>query len=824
MALIFRKSFLVLLLCLSAASTAWGAAPDLIPTVLTAPASVVTEHQMEVSWTVENQGNGEAHAYWYDRLHLSQDDVLDGEDRTLDSFYRTQVLASGGSYTPTRTVTIPKVPAGTYYLIIATDVTNSVYEADETNNVLAAVPVEILTPDLIPTGLTAPASVVTEHRVEVSWTVENQGDGEAHGYWYDRLHLSQDDVLDGEDRTLDSFYRAQVLAVGESYTPTRTVTIPKVPAGTYYLIVATDVTNSVYEADETNNVLAAVPVEILTPDLIPTGLTAPASLVTEHQMEVSWTVENQGNGEAHAYWYDRLHLSQDDVLDGEDRTLDSFYRTQVLASGGSYTPTRTVTIPKVPAGTYYLIVATDVTNSVYEADETNNVLAAVPVEILTPDLIPRVLTAPASVVTEHRVEVSWTVENRGTGEGQASWYDQLYLSEDDVLDGEDRTLDSFYRTQALASGGSYTPTRTVTIPKVPAGTYYLIVATDVTNSVYEADETNNVLAAVPVEILTPDLIPTGLTAPASVVTEHQMEVSWTVENQGDGEAHGYWYDRLHLSQDDVLDGEDRTLDSFYRTQVLAVGGSYTPTRTVTIPKVPAGTYYLIVATDVTNSVYEADETNNVLAAVPVEILTPDLIPRVLTAPASVVTEHRVEVSWTVENRGTGEGQASWYDQLYLSEDDVLDGEDRTLDSFYRTQALASGGSYTPTRTVTIPKVPAGTYYLIVATDVTNSVYEADETNNVTSWEIYVSAIEAFRIVAIAPAATGRLRLDFTNDAGRMYGLESRDSMGEGDWSAEQFFLSEDGTEPRSDILGTGDVLSIYVEPTASRGFYRMVGQ
>jgi subtilase family serine protease len=279
---------------------------------------------------------------------------------------------------------------------------------------------------------------------------------------------------------------------------------------------------------------------------------------------------------------------------------------------------------------------------------------------------------------------------------------------------------------------------------------------------------------------------------------------------------------LYLSEDDVLDGEDRQLASVSRSQAVAPGESYSPTRTVTIPNVPAGTYYLIVRTDVYDYVYEADETNNVLAAVPVDILTPDLIPVGLTAPASVVTEHQVEVSWTVENQGTGEAQASWYDVLYLSEDDVLDGEDRQLASVSRSQAVAPGESYSPTRTVTIPKVPAGTYYLIVRTDVYDYVYEADETNNVTSREIYVSSIETFRIVTIAATAGGRLRIDFTNDAGRLYGLESRDSMGEGDWAAEQFFLTEGATEPRSEILGTGDVLSIYVSPTANSGFYRMV--
>lgn len=61
----------------------------------------------------------------------------------------------------------------------------------------------------------------------------------------------------------------------------------------------------------------------------------------------------------------------------------------------------------------------------------------------------------------------------------------------------------------------------------------------------------------------PDLIPTALTAPASAVSDHQIEVSWTVENQGAGEAKGPWYDRIYFSTDGVWDGQDTILSSFF---------------------------------------------------------------------------------------------------------------------------------------------------------------------------------------------------------------------------------------------------------------------
>jgi len=55
--LVSRKSFPVLLVLshLAVLCAGW-AQPDLAPTGLTAPSPVVTQHQMDVAWAVENQG------------------------------------------------------------------------------------------------------------------------------------------------------------------------------------------------------------------------------------------------------------------------------------------------------------------------------------------------------------------------------------------------------------------------------------------------------------------------------------------------------------------------------------------------------------------------------------------------------------------------------------------------------------------------------------------------------------------------------------------------------------------------------------------------
>ncbi len=108
----------------------------------------------------------------------------------------------------------------------------------------------------------------------------------------------------------------------------------------------------------------------------------------------------------------------------------------------------------------------------------------------------------------------------------------------------------------------------------------------------------------------PDLVPTAFTVPASVGAGYWIETSWTVENQGDGEAQPYWYDFVYFSTDNVWDNQDTELPGFMRTDALAVGASYSQTRRSWLPQVPAGTYYLMVRIDRGNSVYESNEANN----------------------------------------------------------------------------------------------------------------------------------------------------------------------------------------------------------------------
>jgi hypothetical protein len=181
----------------------------------------------------------------------------------------------------------------------------------------------------------------------------------------------------------------------------------------------------------------------------------------------------------------------------------------------------------------------------------------------------------------------------------------------------------------------------------------------------------------------------------------------------------------------------------------------------------------------------------------------------------------MEISWTAENRGNGEAKASWYDIVYFSADEVVGAGDVALAQPGWTEAVAAGGTYNLARTVTVPSVPAGNYYLILQVEAYNYLYESDEGNNEFHRPIQVTGSEILRIVAIEPRPNGRLRIEFQSISGPSHHLESCDLIEEGLWVGESFYIAEDAAETVEQIEGTGEIMSIYVSPAGVRRFYRM---
>jgi Ca2+-binding RTX toxin-like protein len=528
-----------------------------------------------------------------------------------------------------------------------------------------------------------------ETYINLSWTVTIQKTDPADNrsyrppLWLDYIYLSDDQVLDESDTYLNSTSNNIYLTRTESYNQSRRSKTISFDDDRYqpgesqrYLIVGTDEDNTLVETDETNNTFV-IPFEIKPPPDLDLVMTDAEIVSSYHDLDsgeiyinLSWTVTNQGTDPvdgSYGHWDDYIQLSDDPVLDESDSyTLySSVDNYSFLAGGESYTQTDLTLLYDFDyqpgESQRYLIVGTDEDNALLETDETNNTFV-IPFEIKPPKEVDLVVTNAEIISTdrdsddsETYINLSWTVTNQGTGKISSiydnyEWYDDIYLSDDQVLDESDTYVDSTLNYNLVAGGNSYSQTLTTSVSddqyQPGGGQHYLIVATDKNNDRVEADETNNTLA-IPLVTTKPPDIDLVVTNAKIVSTDRDSDDSetsiylfWTVTNQGTDTAVGSagsvldivyyesgWNDSVYLSSDEYFDPEDLFIthapsegdDSPYLDLAPLSGeDSYTAHRSVNLDDFELGfsdisDNYLLFVTDEYNNQFEADENNNVFA-------------------------------------------------------------------------------------------------------------------------------------------------------------------------------------------------------------------
>ncbi len=720
--------------------------PDLAVSSLTIPAAAQTEQTIEVSWTVTNSGDGSATGSWQDCVYLSEDDAIGG-DTLLGCFARPSEPASGGHYDTAGMVTIPGLlPDGDYWIIVVADGNEELVESVEgveNNGLVSTSPIAIALaprPDLQITGLTPPPDIPSGAMVEVVWTVTNMGNAPAVGPWNERISGSTDDTI-GDDNAGSSEHRyAGVLAPGESIVRVDTYQAPgSIPPGGFWIVVCADSGSEVSEQDENNNcAIAEVCVDCQQPDLVLTSIVGPVE-ATWH-IDVEWTVLNNGNGTAHGYWWDRVYLSADTEVGGDDILVGEFQKIGPLDVAESYTDNKPVAIPVDLEGPYYLIVVTDALNNVSEpGGEGNNSLVRVESVNISqpdlPDLIVSQLTAPTEVVTGETITVNWTVSNAGELAADGAWIDRVYLSNNDQYDAGDTAMVLFAPPSSLDVGQTYPGVGQFSLPGTP-GDYWIIVYTDSNDNIEEgADDDNNTYTR-PITVgmaPRPDLLMVEVIAAASGVAGSEVPVQWTVRNDGEIEAPGGWTDRVYISTDAVL-GDDLQLAQFERVDPLGIFEEYTHQEQVTVPITFEGHYYFLVVTDVYNELGEGPDTaaNERFTDQTTEIVQPDLPDLTVTTINAVtfeMTGEIIEVSWEVSNIGEWPAVGEWKDRLYISTDNQWDTSDLLLGWMLIDSPLADGSSYLAGGDYRLP-AQAGTYWFIVITNADGDVEEgADLVNN-----------------------------------------------------------------------------------------------
>ncbi|NCS06775.1 MAG: hypothetical protein GPJ07_09250, partial [Microcystis aeruginosa G13-07] len=755
------------------------AVPNLTITSGTAPSNGILGQSISVSWTVLNNGTVSANADWYDSVYLSNDQTWDSGDTWITAFWEAarSPLAANTSYTDTQNITIPSnAGTGDKYLIFVTDQYSYSYnnqqgETNENDNTYA-VPITLGAPDLIISGATAPSSGVVNGAINVSWTVKNQGTTDAPADWYDVIYLSSDNIPgNGNDSYIaEQFISTQTpLAVNGTYTINRSINLPNVTPGNYYIFFRADAYffradayNYQGETNENNNYSQSIAITIGAPDLIVSNATAPESGALGETVSLSWTVQNQGTVEAPADWTDYIYWSSNDTYDGSDTFITSISAAAQtpVAAGGSYSKTQNITLPNQInfVGNGYLIVRADGNNAQGETNENNNNLAT-PIRIDAPDFIVSNATAPASVTIGATISVTWDAKNQGTVAANADWYDRVVISTDQIFGNSDDT----YLTEVwqgsftpLAAGATYSRTLNVTLPSTATGDRYLLFKADNYNYQGETDENNNVYS-LPINISASDLQVTATNAPTSAILGETVELTWTVTNNGTGAASQDWYDRVYLSSNQTLDSNDVQVTSEWVSSQtpLAAGASYTISKNVTLPSFTPGNQYLLFVADRDNYQGEINENNN-LAAVAISLTAPDLIVSNASVPATGTVGKSIEVSWTVQNQGTSAAPTDWSDRIYLSNDAIFDANADTYvtQELISTQTpLAGGASYSITRNINLPNFATGNRYLIFVADGSGGQGETNETNNTRAVAINLNAPDLVVSDITAPVET-----------------------------------------------------------------------
>ena len=237
------------------------------------------------------------------------------------------------------------------------------------------------------------------------------------------------------------------------------------------------------------------------------------------------------------------------------------------------------------------------------------------------------VTPNAELLFGQMVDVTWRVTNTGPKQTEAAWFDRISILAPGSGCG-DATLGVKPFNGILMPGESYTETMTVALPTGAcwaAGEYEIVVTTNFTHSMFEADTANNSKAAEPITIgapPSPDLVVDNIFAEPEGFAGQEVAVTWVVLNDGPGDAHGLWIDRLYLSEDPVPGANDIYLGRVAHNGSLATGLSYVATAQVRLPDAP-GTYWLVVRIDADNDVSEHTGEGNNAAVDDVPIIVRD---------------------------------------------------------------------------------------------------------------------------------------------------------------------------------------------------------
>jgi RHS repeat-associated protein len=175
----------------------------------------------------------------------------------------------GGQRAAVESITLPTSTPGTFTetFLINSDGSDSAYSAP--------LPAKTLTvtgtvqhrpaPDLVVTSVSAPTQAIAGQLVEVSWTIENEGDAAAVGPWQNEIDLASDAAGDNPQEVGSLEYDG-ILAPGQSATFSQLVTMPVSVSGNGWFVVKADPGNQTdpHPGENNHQMVALAPTAVTT--------------------------------------------------------------------------------------------------------------------------------------------------------------------------------------------------------------------------------------------------------------------------------------------------------------------------------------------------------------------------------------------------------------------------------------------------------------------------------------------------------------------------------------------------------------------------------
>jgi len=723
--------------------------PDLYVINVTTPTIAYTGNLLLISAVVQNRGAGTPfESVWKDALTISSASRHVHYDE--QSVFNKRQLP-GDSYNVEFRFTIPVLPSDEYRVCVVADVKNDVFEFNLTANNRRCTSVNILQrlPDLSVTSGTAEIfENTTGNYLLYNITAMNVGQGSLkRTSWIDCVFVTLSENLTGATPISTNVIRLSSVQGLSFVIRNAVVYISRDYFGKFSIVYVADCYSRVNDADRSNNqrTLGSVTIRRRLSDLVLANVTVADDLYAGSLASVEWVVVNDGDLSAEYEWKDEIRL----IL--YRKVVSSLILpavTKLLLPGDIYRNNASLTIPENLAGRYHLIVMTGVgAPSSLETNTANNINAqdlTVSLPLSADLVITQVNYTMSTVKTSRLLTVKYTVSNKGNSMHEpASWTDKVAI---DDGGGNVAIIANIYQKKQLLSNENYSASVSMVVPSDVRGYYQLYVHADVSRALPEGNaQTNNVLRLTDSVYIPPEL-GAALTVNCSALPHNVTYLSGTtltlnceIRNEGHADIPlSSWTDAMYIATTpyattrQVISG-GYLVGSVINNRALVVNESYVVSFVGDVPflAVYEMAAYAYVISDINRRLKLVDF---IYASSPFMIETgplPDLTVISVAAPTDAQSGNVYNVSLTVLNSGVRTASGTWFDIIYLSEDNFLDPFDLTLKSSERQSVLAVGQNYTQSLHITMPyDLALSSYYLIIFVNAGTHIVESNRDNNI----------------------------------------------------------------------------------------------